>query len=320
MDAVLGDAMKLVQEVPQTLKDCGISSPQKAMDLGLEHIEAMGYGSECVSDLEAVFTVAADLVQMLESGQMDLGRAVGDLQKLMQEVPVALKDCGFTFRRMGPLGGNTTCEAAIDTAAKDVPTLVKDVEAENWTQLLTDGEQFYQDVMSTVTACEGTSAEDLFDDMVAAVLKEVTLPSGADAAKCQADIDGMFPDFQALIKDIEAGDENKILLDALKIYNAIEGSMKDCLGKSLIGFNDISSCMHDLSDVVAKAKDVYSMVQSGSIDFGTVIADVQAMVADVQKASTDCSLSFEGEESEPVMRELAAQTCQNMTTCMSGCA
>jgi hypothetical protein len=28
----------------------------------------------------------------------------------------------------------------------------------------------------------------------------------------------MFPDFQTLIKDIKAGDENKILMDAVKIY------------------------------------------------------------------------------------------------------
>jgi len=112
-----------------------------------------------------------------------------------------------------------------------VSTLVKDVEAEDWSKLLTDGEQAYEDVMAAASACNNTQT--LFDSIVKAVLDEVTLPAGADKAKCEADIDAMYPDVEQLIKDIEAGDDNKILVDALKIYNAIESSMTDCLGKSL---------------------------------------------------------------------------------------
>jgi hypothetical protein len=311
--------MTLVQEVPQALKDCGITTPQKALDLGLEHIEKE-FGSQCVTDLESLLTDVMDVVQMAQSGNVDLGKVVSDLQSIMKLVPEAMQDCGFTFRRMGPLDIEGTCEDSVDTAAKDVPALIKDVEAENWEQLLTDANQMYQDVLGAVNACQGTSAQDLFDDFVHAILQEVTLPSGSDATKCEADIDGMFPDFQTLIKDIEAGDENKILVDALKIYNALESSMKDCLGKSEFRVQDMSSCMTDLSDVATKAKDIYSQVQSGSIDFGTVIADVQAIVADLEKAKTDCSMSFDDEETEPVMRQLAAETCQSLETCFDGCS
>jgi len=258
---------------------------------------------------------------MVQSGDMDLGKVLQDVQSIVKTVPQALTDCGLADRRFGPLFDNSTCEQSMDTVAKDVPAIVKDIESENWEQLLTDANQLYQDVLGVVNACEGTAPETIFDDLVHAVLSEVTLPSGADAAKCETDIDGMWPDIVQLIKDVEAGDENKILVDALKIYSAIESSMKDCLGKTEIRFNDMSSCIADLTDVAAKAKDIYSMVQSGDIDLGTVIADVQAIASDIQKAQTDCSMHLHDEE--PVMRELAAEeikmTCLPLKKCMVGC-
>lgn len=83
----------------------------------------------------------------------------------------------------------------MNKVAKDVSTIVADVSAENWEQLLTDAMAAYQDVLATVTACEGSSAEQLYDDLIDAILHEVTLPSGANPAKCEADLDAMFPDF-----------------------------------------------------------------------------------------------------------------------------
>lgn len=47
--------------------------------------------------------------------------------------------------------------------------------------------------------------ETLYDDLVAAVLSQVTLPAGADKAKCQADFDAMFPDVMALVNDVKSG-------------------------------------------------------------------------------------------------------------------
>jgi len=74
--------------------------------------------------------------------------------------------------------------------------------------------------------------------------------------------------------------------------------------------------MTDITDVAAKGKEIFSMIQSGSIDFGTVIADVEAIVADVQKARQDCSMYFA--EEETVERELVAETskCAGLTTCL----
>lgn len=214
----------------------------------------------------------------------------------------------------------------MDVVGKDAPAVVKDIESENWTQLLTDVEKMYQDVLTAVSACKGTAPQTVFNDIVHAVLQEVKLPSGSDAAKCETDIDGMYPDIEQLIKDVEAGDENKILLDALKIYNAIQSSMKDCLGKSLkkifrtyFKISDISSCVNDFADVATKAKDVYNQVHTGDINFGNLIADIQGIVADIEKAKNDCQLTG-NDQSETVMRNLAAVECQSLETCFSGCS
>lgn len=46
----------------------------------------------------------------------------------------------------------------------------------------------------------------MYDDVVAAALAEFPLPSGADKANCQTDLDDAFPDVLQLVKDISAGD------------------------------------------------------------------------------------------------------------------
>jgi len=159
MDKVMQDALVLAQEVPQTLKDCGLTTPEKVLDLSLEHLDRLGYSTDCVSDLETLANEVLDIVSVMQSSTIDLVKVVQDLQAIVKMVPQTVSDCGLTDMRMGLAATADTCEDSMNKVAKDVSTIVADVSSENWEQALTDAMAAYQDVLATVTACEGSSAE-----------------------------------------------------------------------------------------------------------------------------------------------------------------
>jgi hypothetical protein len=119
--------MELITEVPQALLDCGISSPEKFIQMSLEHLEFMGYESACTDDLELVSQYVIDLIAMVQQGNMDMGKAIKDVQEIIAVVPKALTDCGLSWNRMGPLRDNMTCEDSMVKIAKEVPILVNDI-------------------------------------------------------------------------------------------------------------------------------------------------------------------------------------------------
>lgn len=51
-----------------------------------------------------------DIVSMVKSGNIDMVKALNDIEDLVKAVPQALKDCGmFGFFVVGPLADDTTC-------------------------------------------------------------------------------------------------------------------------------------------------------------------------------------------------------------------
>ena len=111
---------------------------------------------------------------------------------LVNEVPAAVKDCG-----LGNLSFEytaDTCEEALDKTVTDVTKFVTDLKNDDVEEVLTDATAIYQDLGNLENMCKSDTLEQLYDAVVAALLNDVPLPSGADKAKCQSDLDAAFPD------------------------------------------------------------------------------------------------------------------------------
>jgi len=52
-----------------------------------------------------------------------------------------------------------------------------------------------------------------------------------------------------------------------------------------------AQCLNDVKGIVTAAQDILKEAKSGKVDIGTIMKDVQEIVADVKAAETDCSLS-----------------------------
>lgn len=98
MSSVLQDAMILMQNVPKALKDCGINSPKRAAELGMEHIKSV-HGAECTKDIETLLANVMDVAQMVQSDNFDMSRVVKDLQSITKTVTKALSDCKMFKRK-----------------------------------------------------------------------------------------------------------------------------------------------------------------------------------------------------------------------------
>jgi hypothetical protein len=98
MSSVVQDAMLLVQNVPKALKDCGINSPKRAAELGMEHIKSV-HGAECTKDIETLLVDVMDVAQMVQSGNVEMSKIVKDLQSIMKTVTSALSDCKMFKRK-----------------------------------------------------------------------------------------------------------------------------------------------------------------------------------------------------------------------------
>lgn len=48
----------------------------------------------------------------------------------------------------------------------------------------------------------------------------------------------------------------KIMMDAMKLYSDAQSSQKDCLGKSQLQVEDLTSCMKDVTDVYSHIQDI----------------------------------------------------------------
>jgi len=72
MNKVFEDAMTLIQEVPATLKDCGIDSYDKFRDASFEHLETLGFNDQCLTDVAKLGDDVMDIVKMVESGNMNM--------------------------------------------------------------------------------------------------------------------------------------------------------------------------------------------------------------------------------------------------------
>ncbi len=135
----LADVMDLAQEVPVTLKDCGLDSVAKVKDATFDHLRHVGYSEGCLADLDTIGTDALDLFEMVKDGDVDLAKAVQDAKAIMAAVPLAVKDCELiTFEQdLPPV--ESPCAWTLNNAVVTAMALQTDVKTRNMAQIKSDG-------------------------------------------------------------------------------------------------------------------------------------------------------------------------------------
>jgi len=89
-------------------------------------------------------------------------------------------------------------------------------------KLLEDAEKAYQDV-TQLGNC--SNIEDFVDAAAEEFVERVKVNN---ATLCVSDIDGLYTDVMAVATDLKNGDETKLLLDATKLFSALQKSKTDC--------------------------------------------------------------------------------------------
>merc|ERR1712110_14790 len=128
---------------------------------------------------------------------------------------------------------------------------------------------------------------------------------------CEEDIEAIAQTALDLVQSVSGGDWAKAAEDVVKLKTDIAAAEADCKKETVpvdwvdvVGVlpdglsydvEDAQACIHDLGDLAQSAEDIYSMVKSGQIDFGTAIKDVQEIVSDLKSAKSDCSRNMLGE-------------------------
>jgi len=76
--------------------------------------------------------------------------------------------------------------------------------------------------------------ETAYDALVEVVLSIVKLPDGADVAKCQVDVENLFPFISDVVQDLENLRIDRLLIDLLSVIELVKNTAKDCLNKDLL--------------------------------------------------------------------------------------
>ena len=61
----------MYQEVPVTLKACGIDTFDRFMAAAKDHLRAEGYSTGCIADVEEIAGDVKDVVSMVKSGKIN---------------------------------------------------------------------------------------------------------------------------------------------------------------------------------------------------------------------------------------------------------
>jgi hypothetical protein len=122
-----------------------------------------------------------------------------------------------------------------------------------------------------------------------------------DAKKCQAAAEKTLPLFGALVKDLQAKDEQKFALDAVQALGEVGELMTACKGKKTL-FNTGSKrlgaadkCETDIDTVVDTLFLIYDEVESGSVDPSKLTQQVTDVVNRVKSIIEPPECQFPGE-------------------------
>jgi len=148
-------------------------------------------------------------------------------------VKTGITDCGFKSHfHYEPLEVNLVgdCQSDIPTVVATSIALVNDFKAGDMTKIMADGEKWYTEIIAISKEC--TDPQTTYDAIVTAILAKVTLPAGANLAKCTTDAETAYPDLYKFITDVQGGDQNKMVLDLVVIFSLFKSVETDCMGTS----------------------------------------------------------------------------------------
>jgi hypothetical protein len=187
------NAVDLVQELPKTLKDCGLDSVANIKGATFDHLKHVGYSEGCLADLDTIGTDALDLFDMVKNGDVDLAKAVVDAKGIMATLPNVVKDCQLLpddLKDLPPV--ESYCAWDLNNLVTISLTLEKDITAKNIPSIKSDLGELYQGLLLSAKNCK--DPQTTYDALVMAIMDNVPLPSGSNKEKCQADLDKAYPD------------------------------------------------------------------------------------------------------------------------------
>merc|ERR1712039_315432 len=165
----------------------------------------------------------------------------------------------------------------IVTAAEDIVNEAKSGKVDIAT-ILKDAEAIVSDVKAAESDCNfvGTSL------------------GAGDLAACMKDVEDIVTNAKDVLSQVQSGKPNfaQLLTDVENIMADVKKAQGDCTMGGLKEKN-IMSCVHEIEDMIAKAKDIVSQAKSGKPNFAQMLEDVNAITNDVTKAQTDCKLARE---------------------------
>jgi len=304
---ILQDASKVATDVSAMQHDCKFSG---------EIVEPAGDMAACIADAEDIVLKVKDIIEVATSGSPDFSKIMADVQAIMADAQKAKTDCGSSVE----VGD---CASDVADIVRAAQALITDVKNVNIAQAIADVSSLVSAAQHAATDCTHsmrvadlpTCISDV--EAIAAVVQDIVsqVKSGkpnlaqiitdvqeimADVKKaetdcnlsrvevqgsCAADLKNVVADANALVKDIKGAHIVRALKDLKNLKADVKAAEADC-GRS----NDLPGCMQDVEAMIATLKDLIAQVESDKPDMAKILADVQEIVGEVQKAQTDCNL------------------------------
>jgi len=257
----------------------------------------------------------------------DLPTCISDIEAMIPDVEKVIADfkAGNTTQALADLltiapeaqKAYTDCTASVESELKDLPTCIADIEAAipDVEKIIADFKAGnYTQALTDALALE-PEATKAYADCTASKPKSLT--SVRDLPTCIADIEALIPGVEKVIAAVKAGNESEALIDLLALEAPATKAYADCTASKKGPLGDLPTCIADIEAMIPDVEKVIADFKGGNYE--QALTDAMALAPEAEKAYTDCTASLlKGKilrKMNHIMHKLGK--VQDLTTCIA---